>query len=315
MHDPSTDADSLPAAWRRALQRVTRAVVDPKARRRRPSPEVFLFVTAGRVRDFDVVADPEASLEAACLALALEATGRLSDVPHHERRLVRDAARRAIHAAQRELRVDGGDVDPDDEAGADDDIEDAGEDAEDAEDARRLLIALASEGVDVLSGSGQAEPAHELSAAAWHPPPAALVAMMRGRPDPVAAGAVAAHVLRCAACQDALEVASLAEAGPALLRAAAASPPAMLAPGDGRLLARRTNPDAEAFAFDGAPDTRLAIYVDTAQPVHYLAEGVTTDDMRPGYWAGRCARTTRHVEGTLHVGDAAEDWALDLTAR
>jgi hypothetical protein len=324
MFDPHTHADSLIAAWRRALQRVTHTAVDPKARRRPHSPEVFLFVTASRVPAFDASADLDAPLEAACLALALEATDQLADVPAREQRLIRDAARRAILAAQRDLQLDDTGEGDDDESEneRDDETEDADTD-EDAADARRLLIALASEGVRVLSGSTPAEPTRASpvnappgrGADAWHPPPAALVAMTRGRPDPIAAGAVASHVLRCAACEAALDVVSLTEAAPTPLRAAAASPPAMLAPGDGRLLARRAAPDAEAFAFDGAPETRLAIYVDTSQPVHYLAEGVTTDDMRPGYWSGRCARTTTRLEGTLHVGDAAEDWALDLGAR
>jgi hypothetical protein len=136
--------------------------------------------------------------------------------------------------------------------------------------------------------------------------------MMQGGPDPVAAGGVAVHALRCEACRAALEVASFADAPPTMLRAAAASAPAMLAPVEGRLVARRTAPDAEAFAFDDASETRIAIYVDTSQPVQYQAEGVTTDDMRPGYWAGRCARSTVRAEGTLHVGDTAEPWALDL---
>ncbi len=89
----------------------------------------------------------------------------------------------------------------------------------------------------------------------------------------------------------------------------------MLAPQAGRLVAARAAPDAEAFVFEGDGETRLAVYVGAPLAVRYLAEGVTTDDMRPGYWAGRCAPGTTHVDGTLHVGEEASDWPLTLTAR
>jgi hypothetical protein len=322
MSDHHPHAESLTAAWKQAVQRVTHTAVDPKARRQPQTPDIFLFVTTSSNAEADASAEREAPLEAACLAVALEVTGLLPRVSERERKLVRDAARRAILAAQPAPAAPGMRDEHDagiaDDVGNDDGNDDDDDDDEaDEADARRVLIELAREGVRALSGGARPgiarHPRANAGADAWHPPPSALVAMQRGGPDAIAAGSVAVHVLRCAACQAALEVASFADAGPIPLRAAAASAPAMLAPGEGRLLARRTNPDAEAYAFDDESETRLAIYVDTAQPLHYLAEGVTTDDMRPGYWAGRCPRATSHVEGTLHVGDTVEHWALDVT--
>jgi len=352
-------AESLAAAWKRAVERVTHTTVDPKARHRPHAPELFFFVTTP-VTPIDPSAELEAPLEAACLAIALEVMGVLPDVPDRERRLVRDAARRAILAAQPARSADGQRTNESDTSRTREAFEykrafdpaavhvdttdatehdatehdatehdatehdatehDATEDDDDeAADARRLLIALAQEGIRALTNARPGSAPRKASRATpeseshlWHPPPEALVAMMQGGPDPVAAGGVAVHVRRCEACRAALEVASFADAPPTMLRAAAASAPAMLAPVEGRLIARRTAPDAEAFAFDDANETRIAIYVDTSQPVQFQAEGVTMDDMRPGYWAGRCARTTLRVDGTLHVGGAAEPWTLDI---
>jgi hypothetical protein len=339
MSVPQPHAESLAAAWKRAVERVTHTTVDPKARHRPHAPELFFFVTTP-VTPIDPSAEFEAPLEAACLAIALEVMGVLPDVPDRERRLVRDAARRAILAAQQARSADGWPATESDASRSREAVayrrafdpaavhldstdateHDATEDDDDeAADARRLLVALAQEGVRALTNARPGSAPSKASRATpesenhlWHPPPEALVAMMQGGPDPVAAGGVAVHVQRCEACRAALEVASFADAPRAMLRAAAASAPAMLAPVEGRLIARRTAPDAEAFAFDDANETRIAIYVDTSQPVQYQAEGVTMDDMRPGYWAGRCARTILRVDGTLHVGGAAEPWALDI---
>lgn len=240
-------------------------------------------------------ASVEPVLEAAALGVVLELTGALSRIPERERHTVRDAARRAL------LRAPTG--------AQEDDDEERGDDA----DALRLAVALAREGVRALAGKPSAASERPQEPSAWHPPAGALLAMSRGAPDALAAASVALHVRRCAACATALQVSSGRAESAGRLRAAAASAGPMLAPHGGRAVATRSAPDAEAVAFDDARGVLLAIYTSEPLPVRYVADGLTTQDMRPGYWSGRCAPGVTRLDGTLHVGETAAAWAIDVS--
>jgi hypothetical protein len=243
---------------------------------------------------YDDSAPLESALEAGALGVVLEATGALTRVPERERRTVRDAARRALLRAA-----------PGAQAEDDDDADDA--------DALRLAATLAREGVRALAGKPRAAEGARASVDAWHPPASALVAMKRGAPDGFAAASVALHVARCAACAAALRLSSGRADAALELRAAASTAAPMLAPHEGRVVATRDAPAAEAIAFTDALGELVAIYTSEALPVRYVAEGLTPLDMRPGYWSGRCASGARRFDGTLHVGETVIGWVLDLT--
>jgi|GEM_PF-3270200 len=253
---------------------------------------------------YDDAGPVEPMLEAGALGVVLEATGALARIPERERRLVRDAARRALLRARPSVSAA---TEKDGAAGAEDGARTAEDDDDDA-DALRIAAELAREGVRALAG--QAAPVRPSDASAWHPPGSALVAMTRGAPDGLAAASIALHVGRCAACREALQISSAEGELGVPLRAAAASAPAMLAPHAGRVVATLTEPAAEAVIFD---DALIAIYASESLPVRYVASGLTTQDMRPGYWAGRCAPGTTRLEGTLHVGDRVVAWTITLT--
>ncbi len=264
-HRESEDSE-LEAAWRRAV----------------------LCATA-----YDDTAPVEPVLEAAALGVVLEVMGELRRVPEHERRIVRDAARRALLRARPTQ-----------------DTETA--EGEDDAQALRLAASLAREGLRALTGEPATSARAPADAHTWHPPARSLVWMMRGAPDALAAASVALHVERCAACEMAVQIARMSAESAVPLRVAAASAAPMLAPQAGRLVATREAPAAEAIVFEDGRGTLVAIYTAEPLPVRYVAEGLTTEDMRPGYWAGRCAPGAARLEGTLHVGDAAVLWMVDL---
>jgi hypothetical protein len=198
-----------------------------------------------------------------------------------------------------------------------------------------------ADGSRASRGSRLAGP-HDREAAAWHPPAAAVVAMARGDPDPVAAAEVAAHGLRCTSCS--LAIAVLAdrearagaaagraakggdEAGggheaaggvmlPRLRVAAADAKDAVRSPDEGVSVADRHAPDAEAVRFDEDDGSRhLAVYAAERVPVRLEGEGLVTLVMRPGYWYGRLAAETGEVSATLHVGEVAVPWRFDADA-
>jgi len=256
---------------------------------------------------YDDAGPVEPMLEAGALGVVLEATGALARVPERERRLVRDAARRALLRARPSASAS---TEQDGATRAEAGARDAEDDDYDA-DAMRIAAELAREGVRALAG--QAAPLRPSDASAWHPPGSALVAMTRGAPDGLAAAGVALHVGRCAACRTALQISFLETAIGEPLRVAAASAPSMLAPHAGRVVAKLTEPAAEAVIFDDALGALIAIYASESLPIRYVASGLTTQDMRPGYWAGRCAPGTTLLEGTLHVGDRIVAWTIALT--
>jgi hypothetical protein len=289
---------------------------------------------------YDDAGPVEPMLEAGALGVVLEATGALARVPERERRLVRDATRRALLRARPSVsasmehadaaRADAGATGPDADASrAHADASRAhhaihathathaesgartSEDDDDDADALRIAAELAREGVRALAG--QPPPVRSSETSAWHPAASALVAMTRGAPDGLAAASIALHVGRCAACLAALQIGSTESEMSVPLRAAAASAPSMLPPQGGRVVATRTEPAAEAVIFDDALGVLVAIYASESLPVRYVASGLTTQDMRPGYWAGRCAPGATQLDGTLHVGDRVVAWTITLT--
>lgn len=256
---------------------------------------------------YDDASPVEPMLEAGALGVVLEATGALARVPERERRLVRDAARRALLRSRPSA---GASTEHDGATPAGAGARIAENDDDDA-DALRIAAELAREGVRALAR--QAAPARPSEASGWHPAASALVAMTRGAPDGLAAASVALHVGRCEACRTALHISSTESEMGVPLQAAAASAPSMLAPHAGRVVATRTEPAAEAVIFDDPLGALIAIYASESLPVRYVANGLTTQDMRPGYWAGRCAPGATQLAGTLHVGDRIVAWTIALT--
>ena len=129
-HRESEDSE-LEAAWRRAV----------------------LCATA-----YDDTAPVEPVLEAAALGVVLEVMGELRRVPEHERRTVRDAARRALLRAR---PAEGADTD-------EDDIQ-----------ALRLAMSLAREGLRALTGEPSTSARAPADVDAWHPPARSLVEVSR----------------------------------------------------------------------------------------------------------------------------------------
>ena len=43
-----------------------------------------------------------------------------------------------------------------------------------------------------------------------------------------------------------------------------------------------------------------------------VAPGLTTEDVREGYWIGRVEPDVRRIEATLHAGDRSASWIFVL---
>lgn len=143
-----------------------------------------------------------------------------------------------------------------------------------------------------------------------HPSPRELVAMTHAEPDAFSAAQVAAHLGRCMECAG--EVSLLArtrEVAKVPLRAAASNLSPMMSPTEGRSLGTCSDLPAEAVLFDGG---LLAVYAQDALAVRLVVEGGTTDDMRPGYWAGRVPVDADSLDATLFVGDKSVPWKIRL---
>ncbi len=65
---------------------------------------------------------------------------------------------------------------------------------------------------------------------------------------------------------------------------------------------------AEIFVF---LDRLIAVYASSGDPVRVEGEGLRTETMQPGYWAGR-HEGDGAVEGVVHVGDARRRFRIDL---
>jgi len=231
--------------------------------------------------------DPAPVLETLSLALVLDLTGDLAAAPASELALLRERGRRALLAA-----------------GAPEGTPEA--DRQDAAWAR----ALAGAGLDVIDPKPQprepSPPADPLRPSAGR-----ISRMLRGELDGFSAGACAL-ALRASA-DGALRVLAMAEGtAEEPLAVAAQDAPPVRAPSDGTLVARLDEPEVEALLFPEPTPRRLAVYAAASDPVRLVADGVTTEEMLPGYWIGRLAEGVLRVEAELHVGDGAVPWSFDL---
>lgn len=234
--------------------------------------------------------DPASVLEALALSVALELTGDLARLPPSERDRLRKLGQRAL------LHV-GGAIDEDDE----DELE-----------ARRLCAAIARDGLRALSSRPLPEEKALPSRARSTIPPADLARLVAGRLDGFAAGSLAMRVRRSReALAELATLRRMSEPEERTIALAAAEAAAVLDPAEGRAVGTLEAIGAEAVLFEGPP-RRLAIYAEDPEPLRLVAPELTTEDVREGYWIGRVAEGARRIEATLHVGDRAEPWIIEL---
>ena len=83
----------------------------------------------------------------------------------------------------------------------------------------------------------------------------------------------------------------------------------MIDPAEGHPIGALDAVGAEAILFEGpvdpAHERRIAVYAEDPSPLRLVAEGLTTEDVREGYWIGRVADGLERLEAVLHVGVAA----------
>jgi hypothetical protein len=231
--------------------------------------------------------DPEPLLEALGLCLVLAITGRIDALPPSDRSRLRQQGRKALLATP----VDDEDL--------------------------RWAVAIAREGLRALEG----ETVFDRSAGdPIRPPPARLLAMLRGEPDGISAGACALHVSGCEASREALRTLDLARARPPDVRIAAAAAPEepMRDPATGRQIASLAAPAVEAVLFEPAllesgregGVRALAVYAATDVPVRLAGDGLTTRHMLPGYWLGDVLAGIHALDAHLEHGDETRRWQL-----
>lgn len=243
--------------------------------------------------------DPEPVLEALALTVALELTGELERAPRADREALRKLGQRAL------LQLGGQELD-------EDDLE-----------ALRLCAALARDGLRALSEpSGSAEPVTVDGAdTRLLVPPSELVRLLRGELDGFAAASLVRKVRRSEAAMAELRTllalrssatASHAAASDRPLSLAAASASPVLDPARGRPVGTLATVGAEAVLFVDGESRRLAVYAEEPDALRLLAEELTTEDVREGYWVGRVSAGAVRLEAVLEIGDRTEPWVLDL---
>lgn len=156
-------------------------------------------------------------------------------------------------------------------------------------------------GLRILNG-GRAN-VGEFHATTLHPPSGTLARMLEAKADGLTAGRYGLHVLGCERCRSVIAALptpthKVALDAPMLL---AASPSTHVrAPEGGRVLARIKTPPSEAVLFNDRDSRRLAVYATSTDAVRIVAEGVTTEDTRPGYWIGRIDGDVSVINATIH---------------
>ncbi|AKF04866.1 hypothetical protein [Sandaracinus amylolyticus] len=224
-------------------------------------------------------------LEALALSVALEVTGALPDTSRRAREDLRRVGQRALLHAGAERRDD-----------------------EDEEEALRIALTLARDGLRALAGRApdpEAAPRSE-------PSPRDVSRLLSGRLDPFEAASIARRIRASARAREELAWALRTSARPDGTRAplvlAAADGEPMRDPASGRRVAQvedaRTGAArVEVYAFD---DGQLAAYATTDAPLRLEGVGLRTTSMQPGYWSG-------HAEGegelaiALFVGEERFD--------
>lgn len=250
----------------------------------------------------------DAALDAFGYLIWLSALGETSPVPRASVMAMRRVGQQAL------ATLEGTGSDSSAKDGNKDD------DAESLTHASRALAELLRVGLQLLD---RQPITHTTPANALHPPSATLARMLEAKADGLTAGRYGLHVLGCGRCQALLsalpqtsEQASRVQAQPMVKHALmdlAASPRARIrTPDEGVVVARRKSPEAEAVLFQDADTRRLAVYTTADVPLRIVAEGITTEAARGGYWIGRLDKDLRNVDATLHYAKSSVAWKLKL---
>lgn len=231
--------------------------------------------------------DPEAVLEALACTVALELTGDLGRVPGDARDTLRKVGQRAL------LHLGGQERD------------------EEELEALRMCASIARDGLRALSGRPRPEEPEASTRVTI--PPGDLTRLLAGGLDGFAAGSLAMRVRRSEAARAELRaLRALSRPVERTLSLAAADAAAVLDPAAGRPVGTLDALGAEAVLFEGPP-RRLAVYAEDPAALRLVADELTTEDVREGYWIGRVAEGVTRLEATLHVGERSEPWVLDLS--
>jgi hypothetical protein len=245
-----------------------------------------------RARTWQAGDDPEPVLEALGQAVVRHLVGALEEVPAEERQALEAVAGPAMAAARERALAD-----PDEREGW------------------LGSVAMAALGLRLLQG----EPAGDLSAIPRdlrRPTPRRLTAALDGRLDGLSAASCALWYLVHGAGEARMIWSMVGGAEPAdaderPILVAAAEPAPMRPPREGRPIATRSDPDVEAVWF--AAERELALYAREEVYVALTAQGVTTRDLRPGYWLGSVdAGVGPELGASLKVGDRVVPWRLQL---
>jgi hypothetical protein len=238
--------------------------------------------------------DPTAVLEVLGHVVVRHLVGALDAVPAEEMRQLRSTARAALAEAKARALADPTE-----------------------RDAWRDAVAVAELGLRLLEG----RPPGDLQAIpsdVRRPTPRRLASALDGRLDGLSAAACALWYLKHDPSEARLAWSTFqapedATDASAPVLVAAAEPAPIRAPDEGRPVTMRTDPDVEAVWFEA--DRALALYARDEVYVMLTAPGVTTRDLRAGYWLGTVDPAHGPtLDATLTVGDRTLPWRIDLGA-
>lgn len=238
----------------------------------------------------------EPVLEALALSVAVEITGDLASLPSSTRDELRRVGQRALLHVGTLFAAPGS----------------SGADAEEVEEGMRIAIALARDGLRALAGRpAEREPERA------PPAPREIARLLEGRLDAYEAASIARRIRASPSAREELawSLRRRAAGGEEPVRLAAAEGDEMRDPATGRRLLALLDDEraeravlAEIFVFS---DRLIAVYASSGAPVRVEGEGLRTEAMQPGYWAGR-HEGEGAVEGVVHVGDARKRFRVEL---
>lgn len=239
----------------------------------------------------------EPIFEALAVSVALELTGELAAVSPKLKEELRRAGQRALLQVGAALGAGPPGEDP--------------EDAEERDEAMRLAVELARDGLRALQGKKPQDAPNERIASAALPTPAEIARFSRGEVEPYEAAFIARQIRGSTRAQR--ELAWLSSRGHTEIevRLAAKASEGMRDPESGTRLHSLSHPSTgapwvEIYAFsDGA----LAAYASTSEPVRVEGEGLRTEAMQVGYWSGH-HDGRELIEATVHVADMSERFCV-----
>jgi hypothetical protein len=236
----------------------------------------------------------EPILEALALSVALELTGDLAEVSSTLREQLRQLGQRTLLHVGAHFGGNLPGEDPDE--------------AEEREEAMRLAIDLARDGLRALSG----RPAQDAKTDGGSLPTTAEIArFISANVEPYEAAFIAQRIRVSSRARE--ELTWLLNRGREEIKVklAAKASETMRDPGTGTRLYALVHPVSGASLAEifGFPDRILAAYASSAELVRVEGEGVLTDTMQVGYWAGR-HDGRQIIEGTMHVGDVSERFRI-----